>query len=110
MLGVYARYAASDRSCRTWYFFGDNNRSGWTEFFATYVQPTYFTQQELLSGKEATLSFGIGASGCPAADSRRRRRRFRTRAAHKQPAIRSCNASARGFETRRRRRSDAGRA
>ena len=48
---------------RTWYFFGDNNRSGWTAIFGAYRQPAYFTQHELLSGKEATLSFGIGASG-----------------------------------------------
>mmetsp|Transcript_57521 Transcript_57521/g.120280 ORF Transcript_57521/g.120280 Transcript_57521/m.120280 type:complete len:287 (-) Transcript_57521:132-992(-) len=47
----------------TWYFFGDNNRSGWTAVFDSYRQPAYFTQHELLSGKEATLSFGIGASG-----------------------------------------------
>jgi hypothetical protein len=48
---------------RTWYFFGDNNRSGWTAVFDSYRQPAYFTEHELLSGKEATLSFGIGASG-----------------------------------------------
>jgi hypothetical protein len=47
----------------SWYLFGDNDHKEWRSVFAAYKQPEYILAHERLSGFEAALSFGIGASG-----------------------------------------------